>query len=191
MSRSLPNEFEPYDEGEYIKGVSSPISIGRGRTLPSSHGSSGSISSENINAVAPHQVDNDDGASDIAATGGSRCTTTKILLVTTAFLLLFSCGLLGGLIATGTFSRDAVVPSSNNGNQTTTLEGTNEPTTAPSSAISVETAPTLNPTTSPTESPTELTADVTRIPINAEPVSNVFPDGTYNYRAYSEYLVGV
>jgi hypothetical protein len=191
------NDVERHGE-DYGKQVGSPASLGRfssnGGTLPSSHGSCESIDSGDASVLAPPPVHDD--RSDASSVETSRCTTTKILLMTTAFLLLFSAGLLGGLLATGGFSRDSSsVSSTNAGNSegsvstaspSMLIHMVDHPTAAPSFASKDQ-----KPTWYPTESPTETTAGVTRIPIPSPPTPDVFPDGSYNYRANSEYLVGV
>ncbi|KAG7351243.1 glycosyl hydrolase family 99 protein [Nitzschia inconspicua] len=201
MVKFYPHELEPNREEECVREVASPMSIGRfssnGNTLPSSRGSCGSITSGNDSILEPTpiNVNLDDDQTDNAWDESSGCTWTKIILTATAFSLLFGAGLLGGLLTSGTFSRDAVVSPSNYGNQTA-----NEafPTASPSATLAMidndtTTAPSVvdSRTGAPTETPTELTPDVTAIPNPPPPTSSVFPDGTYNYRANSEYLVGV
>lgn len=199
--KSNPNEYGPYDD-DCDKEISSPVSVCRvvtnAVTLPSSDGSCGSISSGAGSILAPPPIEEEKDDLSAALSVNTGCTTTKIILATTAILLLFSAGLLGGLIATGQFSR-ADVASIKNENQTA---DETFPTASPS-ALDIETsdnpaaAPfnsddgTARPATpTPTESPTEITADVSRIPIPPPPTSEFSPDGTYNYRANSEYLVG-
>jgi hypothetical protein len=210
--KSNPNEFEPYGK-DWGKAFDSPFSVCRvstnAMTLPSSNGSCGSISSGADSIVAPPPIDNDGEQSDTSSVEPSGYAASKIIVITTAFLLLFGAGLLGGLMATGRLSRTANVPSYNNegavaGNQT--VDGPSRtdspsaipvvtfdsPTAAPSDVSGEQKSPTADPATkSPTESPTEITADVTRVPIPPPPTSELFPYGTYNYRANSEYLVGV
>lgn len=199
--KSNPNASGPYDE-DCDKEIRSPIPVRlvatNALTLPSSNGSSGSISSDagSILASPPIEETGDDPSAAAASTAG--CNTTKIILVTTAFVLLFSAGLLGGLAATGKFSRIHVA-STNSENQTVDATSPTASPTAPDmeivdipAAAPSNSDPTARPATPPpTESPTEITADVSRIPIPPPPTSEFSPDGTYNYRANSEYLVGV
>jgi hypothetical protein len=211
--KSNPHEFEPYGK-DCGKNFGSPVAICRvstnAMTLPSSSGSCGSISSDADSIETPPPPVNYDGEeSNRSSVKPSGCMVSKIILMLTAFLLLYGAGLLGGFLTSRKSLRNANVPASNNegmvnGSQTfdESLETTSpsaifavtfaNPTAAPVTFPEEQLSPTADPaTSSPTGHPTEITADVTRVPIPPPPTSQFSSDGTYNYRANNEYLVGV
>ncbi|KAL3918559.1 MAG: hypothetical protein SGILL_004180, partial [Bacillariaceae sp.] len=165
------------------------------RTLPSSHGSSSGSVHSSESSLQPPPEDND--GADSAVKGGwtQSWTQTKTLLVVTTFLLLFGAGILGGLMATGGLSRNKDTASVTNGNGTAidaptdiVIEVFDEPTQAPVES-SIDSPPTDDnkPIFAPTDKPSSN--GWVDIPAPAEPLT--LADGTYDYRANSEYLVGV
>ena len=169
------------------------------RTVPtSSHGSSYSASvrsSESSLEPPPEQQDDSVSGAGKDIVGG--WTQTKTLMVVTTLLLLFGAGILGGLMATGGLSRsNNAISSVDNGNATSgaaptdvVIEIFDEPTATPVDADAgtpINPPPVEKPTIKPTMAPTDN--GWVDLPAPAEPLT--FPDGRYNYRANSDFLVG-
>ncbi|KAL3921836.1 MAG: hypothetical protein SGILL_002539 [Bacillariaceae sp.] len=141
--------------------------------------------SEESSLEAPPQ-DHEDLDSECEDDAKKGWTTSKMVLVGLTFLLLFVAGILGGLLATGGFSSRNEVAPTNSANATAVtnaptdivIEVFDEPTEAPIES-SVSTPP---PTSTPSDN------GWVTIPKPAEPIT--LSDGTYDYRANSEYLVG-
>jgi hypothetical protein len=181
-------QHSPEDSNYGWAQFSSPVEIlhmtSKARTLPSSHGSSGSVNSSQSSLEPPPEEQS--GAESAVK---KRWSTTEIVLIVTAVFLLFGAGILGGLVGTGGLSRNDKAESANNGNATAT-------DTSPGVEVDIFEEPSSAPVDSsldppPANPPTDAPTSNGWVPIPSPPSPLTLADGTYDYRANSDFLVGV